>query len=151
MRTFDFTPLFRSTVGFDRLPSLFDAASRLDETPAYPPYNIEKTGADSYRIVMAVAGFSPEEVSVVAQANSLNITGKSGRDETQAKYLHRGIAARAFERRFDLADHITVTGASLNNGLLSVDLVRQVPEAMKPRTIPIGGVSSPTTIDSKAA
>ena len=151
MRGFDFTPLFRSTVGFDRLPSLFDAASRLDETPSYPPYNIEKIGADSYRIVMAVAGFSPEELSVVAQANSLTITGKSQRDETQAKYLHRGIAARSFERRFDLADHITVNGASLDNGLLSVDLVRQVPEAMKPRTIRIEGASKPTTIDSKAA
>ena len=151
MRTFDFTPLFRSTVGFDRLPSLFDAASRLDETPSYPPYNIEKTGADAYRIVMAVAGFSPEEVSVVAQANSLTITGKSLRDESQAKYLHRGIAARSFERRFDLADHITVTSASLNNGLLSVDLVREVPEAMKPRSIRIEGASKPATIDSKAA
>jgi molecular chaperone IbpA len=151
MRTFDFTPLFRSTVGFDRLPSLFDAASRLDETPSYPPYNIEKTGTDSYRIVMAVAGFSPDEVSVVAQANSLAITGKTQRDETQAKYLYRGIAARAFERRFDLADHISVTGASLNNGLLSVDLVRQVPEAMKPRTIRVEGAAGPATIDSKAA
>ncbi len=151
MRSFDFTPLFRSTVGFDRLPSLFDAASRLDEAPSYPPYNIEKTGADSYRIVMAVAGFSPEEISVVAQANSLTITGKGERDETQAEYLHRGIAARSFERRFDLADHITVSGASLNNGLLSVDLVRQVPDAMKPRSIRIEGAPKPATIDSKAA
>jgi molecular chaperone IbpA len=156
MRSFDFTPLFRSTVGFDRLPSLFDAASRLDETPSYPPYNIEKTGADSYRIVMAVAGFSPDELSIVTQANSLTITGKGQRDESQAKYLHRGIAGRAFERRFDVADHIKVTGASLDNGLLSVDLVREVPEAMKPRTIRIDGAAgstgpSPAVIDSKAA
>jgi molecular chaperone IbpA len=151
MASFDFAPLFRSTVGFDRLPSLFDAASRFDETPSYPPYNIEKTGADSYRIVMAVAGFSPEEVSVVAQANSVTITGKSLRDESQAKYLHRGIAARAFERRFDLADHITVNGASLDNGLLAIDLVRQVPEAMKPRTIKIDGAASSAALATKAA
>ena len=152
MPSFDFTPLFRSTVGFDRLPSLFDAASRIDQTPSYPPYNIEKTGADSYRIVMAVAGFAPDDLSIVAQANSLTITGKNQRDDGQAKYLHRGIAGRAFERRFDLADHIKVSGASLDNGLLSVDLVREVPEAMKPRTIAIGGgAPSATVIDSKAA
>lgn len=151
MRSFDFAPLYRSTVGFDRLTSLLDAATRLDEAPTYPPYNIEKTGEDSYRIVMAVAGFSPSELSVVAQANSLAITGKSQRDDSQAKFLHRGIAGRAFERRFDLADHIAVKGASLDNGLLSVDLVREVPEAMKPRSIRIGGTPEPTAIDSKAA
>jgi molecular chaperone IbpA len=151
MRTYDFTPLFRSTVGFDRLPSLLDAASRFDQTASYPPYNIEKTGTESYRIVMAVAGFGPDDLSVVAQANSLTITGKTQRDDDQAKYLHRGIAGRAFERRFDLADHIKVSGASLDNGLLSVDLVREVPEAMKPRTIRIGAVAGPTVIDSKAA
>ena len=152
MDRFDFSPLFRSTIGFDRLTRLVDAAARVDTAAlAYPPYNIEKTGADSYRIVMAVAGFSPEEVSVVAQANSVTITGKSQRDESQTKYLHRGIAARAFERRFDLADHITVNGASLDNGLLSIDLVRQVPEAMKPRTIRIDAAASSATLASKAA
>jgi len=151
MRSFDFAPLYRSTVGFDRLTSLLDAAGRLDDAPSYPPYNIEKTGEDSYRIVMAVAGFTPDELSVVAQANQLTITGKTQRDDGQAKYLHRGIAARAFERRFDLADHIKVSGASLDNGLLSVELVREVPEAMKPRTIRIAGAGGPTVIDSKAA
>ena len=150
MRSFDFSPLFRSTVGFDRMASLLDSAGRLEDT-GYPPYNIEKTGPDAYRITMAVAGFAPDELSVVAQANQLTITGKTQRDDGQAKYLHRGIAARAFERRFDLADHIKVSGASLDNGLLSVELVREVPEAMKPRTIRIAGAGGPTVIDSKAA
>lgn len=151
MRSFDFSPLFRSTVGFDRMASLLDSAGRLEDT-GYPPYNIEKTGPDAYRITMAVAGFAPDELSVVAQANSLAISGKSRRDDSSAKYLHRGIAARTFERRFDLADHIKVSQASLGNGLLSVDLVREVPEAMKPRSIKIG-TSQPGSvqIDSKAA
>src|SRR5690242_4047435 len=125
MRSFDFAPLFRSTVGFDRLASLLDATARLEE-PGYPPYNIEKTGDDAYRITMAVAGFAPEDISVVAQANSLTVSGKSQRDESEVKYLHRGIAGRAFERRFDLADHITVKSAALNNGLLAIELVREV-------------------------
>jgi molecular chaperone IbpA len=151
MRSFDFAPLFRSTVGFDRLASLLDATARLEE-PGYPPYNIEKTGDDAYRITMAVAGFAPEEISVVAQANSLSVSGKSQRDDAQVKFLHRGIAARAFERRFDLADHITVKGAALTNGLLSIDLVREVPEAMKPRSIPVGGgQASPSVLQNKAA
>jgi molecular chaperone IbpA len=151
MRNLDFAPLYRSTVGFDRLTALLDAAGRFDEAPSYPPYNIEKTGDDAYRIVMAVAGFTPAELAVVAQANSLTITGKTQREDNQSKFLHRGIAARAFERRFDLADHIVVKGASLDNGLLSVDLVREVPEAMKPRTIRIGAAPEPVTIDQKAA
>jgi molecular chaperone IbpA len=152
MRSYDFAPLFRSTVGFDRLAALLDGAGRLDDAVGYPPYNIEKTGADSYRITMAVAGFTPEELSVVAQANSLTVSGKSQRDGGPTSYLHRGIATRAFERRFDLADHIKVAGAALNNGLLSIDLVREVPEAMKPRTITIeGGQPSATQIDRKAA
>ena len=151
MRSFDFAPLYRSTVGFDRLASLLDATGRLEE-PGYPPYNIEKTGDDAYRITMAVAGFAPEELSVVAQANSLTVGGKTQRDEGEVKYLHRGIAARAFERRFDLADHITVKGAALTNGLLAIDLVREVPEAMKPRTIQIGGGQPGTTVlQNKAA
>jgi molecular chaperone IbpA len=151
MRSFDFAPLFRSTVGFDRLATLLDATGRLEE-PAYPPYNIEKTGNDTYRITMAVAGFAPEELSVVAQANSLTVTGKGQRDESQVKFLHRGIAARAFERRFDLADYITVTGAALTNGLLAIDLAREVPEAMKPRTIQIGASQTgPTVLQNKAA
>lgn len=151
MRSFDFSPLFRSTVGFDRLATLLDGAARLDETAGYPPYNIEKTGADAYRVTMAVAGFTPEELSVVAEANSLTISGKTQRDDSQAKYLHRGIAARAFERKFDLADHIKVAGASLDNGLLSVDLVREVPEALKPRTIKVEGKTGPAELQNKAA
>lgn len=152
MRSFDFAPLFRSTVGFDRLPSLLAAATRLDDAAAaYPPYNIEKTGDETYRITMAVAGFGTDELSVVAQANSLVIAGKAQPDAAPAQYLHRGIARRAFERRFDLADHIRVAGATLNNGLLAVDLVREVPEAMKPRTIRIAGDTATTPIQSKAA
>jgi molecular chaperone IbpA len=151
MRSFDFSPLFRSTVGFDRLATLLDSDGRLDEAVGYPPYNIEKTGPDAYRVTMAVAGFTPEELSVVAEANSLTIKGKSQRDESQAAYLHRGIAARAFERKFDLADHIKVAAAGLNNGLLSVELVREVPEALKPRTIRIDGQAAPSAIQNKAA
>ncbi len=156
MRTYDLTPLFRSTVGFDRLAKLVDAASRVDEaTTSYPPYNIEKTGEDTYRISMAVAGFTPSELEIVAQANALAVIGKSARDEQASKYLHRGIAARAFERRFDLADYIRVSGATLENGLLHIDLVREVPEAMKPRTVPIAitpnSSVTPTTIEQQAA
>ena len=151
MRSFDFSPLFRSTVGFDRLAALLDGADRLEET-GYPPYNIEKTGADAYRVTMAVAGFKPDELSVVAQANSLTVSGKNQRDESPAGYLHRGIAARSFERRFDLADHIKVTGAGLDNGLLSIDLVREVPEAMKPRTVRIESqTAAPVQVDKVAA
>jgi molecular chaperone IbpA len=152
MRSYDFAPLFRSTVGFDRLAALLDGAGGLDDAVGYPPYNIEKTGPDAYRVTMAVAGFAPEELSVVAQANSLTIRGKAEHEGAEPAYLHHGIATRAFERRFDLADHIKVNGASLTNGLLSVDLVREVPEAMKPRTIVIqGGQPTATQIDKKAA
>jgi molecular chaperone IbpA len=150
MRSFDFAPLFRSSVGFDRLANLLDDAGRLEDA-GYPPYNIEKTGQDSYRVTMAVAGFKPEELSVVAQANSLTVTGKIERDSAPAQYLHRGIAARAFERRFDLADHIKVASAGLDNGLLSIDLVREVPEAMKPRQVKIEGRPTPVQIDRNAA
>jgi len=153
MRTFDLAPLFRSTVGFDRFASLLDAATRLDEqTSAYPPYNIEKTGDSTYRITMAVAGFGASDINLTAQANSLLVTGKAQRDETAGQFLHRGIAGRAFERRFELADHIKVTGASLENGLLHIDLVREVPEAMKPRSIQIQTAApQPKVIDQKAA
>ena len=152
MSTFDLTPLFRSTVGFDRMMSLLDAAGRSDEQ-AYPPYNIEKIGEDAYRITMAVAGFGEDDLSLVAQGNSLVISGKQKREEEKkGDYLYRGIAGRAFERRFQLADHIKVTGAELANGLLHVDLVREVPEAMKPRSIKIDPVKvGPKVIDSKAA
>jgi molecular chaperone IbpA len=130
---------------------LVDAASRVDGAAlAYPPYNIEKTGEDAYRLTMAVAGFSPEEVEVTVQESSLLVTGKAKKDEDESRYLHRGIARRAFERRFSLADHIKVTGASLDNGMLHVDLVREVPETAKPRKIDIAG-SRPQVIEQQKA
>ena len=136
MDRFDFSPLFRSTIGFDRLMRAIDAASRLDNaTLAYPPYNIEKTGEETYRLTMAVAGFAPDEIEVTVHENSLLVSGKAKKDEDETRYLHRGIARRAFERRFSLADHIKVVGASLSNGMLHVDLVHEVPEAAKPRKI----------------
>ena len=151
MRNYDLTPLLRATVGFDRLFNMLDTATRLDQrAPSYPPYNIEKTGEDSYRIVMAVAGFGEANLEVTARENSLVVAGKmdkapedQGQGQTRAaeRYLHRGIATRAFERRFDLADHIRVTGAGIENGLLHIELVRELPEAMKPRSIAIETVA----------
>ena len=139
MRTLDLTPLLRATVGFDRMVNMLDTSAYQDEGAlSYPPYNIEKTGEDAYRIVMAVAGFSEDELNITVKENSLVVTGKKEKPESdEGSYLYRGIAARAFERRFDLADHIRVTGARTENGLLFIDLVREVPEAMKPRTIKI--------------
>ena len=138
MDRFDFSPLFRSTIGFDRLTRLVDAATRVDNSAlAYPPYNIEKTGEDAYRLTMAVAGFSPDELDITVQENTLLVTGKAKNEEAESRYLHRGIARRAFERRFSLADHIKVVGASLTNGMLHVDLAREVPEAAKPRKVEI--------------
>ena len=153
MRTYDLSPLFRSTVGFDRMTRLLDAAGRMDgEAPSYPPYNIEKTGENAYRITMAVAGFSTDELNISVQEGVLTVTGKALKEEEPKQFLHRGIARRAFERRFELADHIQVSGADLSNGLLHIDLVREVPEAMKPRTIQIAtGKAQPQVIDSKAA
>jgi molecular chaperone IbpA len=151
MSTFDFAPLFRSTVGFDRMVSLLDAAGRTDEQ-AYPPYNIEKVGDDAYRITLAVAGFAEDDLGITAQGNSLVISGKQKREEPKTgEYLYRGIAGRAFERRFQLADHIKVTGAALANGLLHVDLVREVPEAMKPRTIKVTAAQPKQVLETKAA
>ena len=141
MRTFDLAPLYRSTVGFDRLFSMLDQVSGFDaSTPGYPPYNIERTGENAYRISVAVAGFSEPELSIEAKENTLTIRGEkqAKADEKDGEVLHRGIAARAFERVFQLADHVEVKGAHLENGLLHVDLVREVPEAMKPRQIRIG-------------
>jgi molecular chaperone IbpA len=139
MDRFDFSPLFRSTIGFDRLTRLVDAATRVDNASlAYPPYNIEKTGEDAYRLTMAVAGFSDDELDITIRENTLLVTGKAKKDDDENRYLHRGIARRAFERRFSLADHIKVVGASLVNGMLHVDLVREVPEAAKPRRVLIG-------------
>jgi len=154
MRTLDLSPLFRSTIGFDRMTRLLDAATRLDDSAiSYPPYNIEVLGDDAYRITMAVAGFGESDINITAQENSIVISGKVAKSEEERKFLYRGIAGRAFERRFELADHIKVSGASLINGLLHVDLVREVPEAMKPRTIKIDTKSAkPTVIEgSKAA
>ncbi len=153
MDSFDFTPLFRSTIGFDRLLRLADAATRFDgSAQSYPPYNIEATGENAYRLTMAVAGFGRDDIEITVKENELLVSGKSKKDEEQnAAYLHRGIARRAFERRFQLADHIKVSGASLDNGLLHVDLTREVPEEKKPRRIEIATGSAPATIDHKAA
>ncbi len=137
MRTFDYSPLFRSTVGFDRLTQLLDAASGEDSTPSYPPYNIERMGEDAYRITMAVAGFTADDIDIALREGLLTISSKGMAEEDNGKYLYRGIARRAFERRFQLADFIKVEGARLENGLLHVELLREVPEALKPRTIKI--------------
>ncbi len=142
MRTFDLTPFYRSTIGFDRLFSLLDQAT--DAAPGYPPYNIERTGENAYRISVAVSGFAEGELSIVAKENTLTIKGEKSANENakdQAEVLYRGIAGRAFERVFQLADHVLVKNASLENGLLHVDLVREIPEAKKPRSIPINGGS----------
>ncbi len=138
MRTYDLTPLLRSTIGFDRFNWLLEAGTKLDENAlGYPPYNIEKTGEDDYRITMAVAGFSADDIDVTAKENTLVISGKALPEHEGVTYLHRGVAGRAFERRFELADTIKVVGARLENGLLHVDLVREIPEALKPRKIAI--------------
>ena len=157
MRHYDLSPLLRATVGFDRIFNLLDAANRLDEgAPSYPPYNIEKTGEDTYRIGMAVAGFSEADIEVTAKDNSLVVTGKMEKDSENRgsateRYLHRGIATRTFERRFDLADHIRVSGARLENGLLYIELVRELPEAMKPRSIAIETGAPSKVIEDQAA
>ncbi len=153
MRTYDLTPFYRSTVGFDRLLSLLDQATS-DGSPGYPPYNIERTGENAYRITVAVSGFSKDELSIVAKENTLTIKGdkvggENGKDKSEL--LYRGIAARAFERVFQLADFVVVKNASLENGLLHVDLVREIPEAKKPRSIPISsGAQAPQVVDSSA-
>src|SRR5215470_5638927 len=145
MRPFDFAPLYRSTVGFDRLFSLLDQAAGYDNAaPSYPPYNIERTGENAYRITLAVAGFSESDLSIEAKESTLTIRGakQAQTDNSKNEVLYPGIAARAFERVFQLADHVEVKGAGLQNGLLYVDLVREIPEAMKPRQIKIGNGSA---------
>jgi len=154
MRTFDLTPLFRSTVGFDHLAAMLDATARVDEQSlSYPPYNIEKLSEDDYRITMAVAGFGEKDLEITAKDRTLLVAGKNRQEQEQTQYLHRGVAGRAFERRFELADYIQVKGATLVNGLLQIDLVRVVPEAMKPRTIAIktAAPAEGATIETKAA
>jgi molecular chaperone IbpA len=152
MRPIDFAPLYRSTVGFDRLFSLLDSASGVDQGPtAYPPYNIERLGENEYQITMAVAGFGQDEIRIDVKEQTLSVTGEKKAEEKERQFLHRGIAARTFERRFQLADHVEVKGADLKDGLLHVDLVRNVPERLKPRTIAIGsGTSQPRQVEAAA-
>lgn len=151
MRTFDLTPLYRSTVGFDHLAQLLDQVMAGDvAAPSYPPYNIEKTGEDAYRITVAVAGFSETELGIEVRDGKLTVTAQK-RETPEGErpvYLHRGIAERGFERRFQLADHVRVAGAELVNGLLHIDLVREVPEALKPRTIAIATRGETKTINA---
>ena len=135
--TFDFSPLFRSSIGFDRMVDMLDSASRVTPFDSWPPYDIVKTGEDDYRITMAVAGFSPDEIEVTQQENALVISGKKHQDNGQGEILHRGIATRAFKQSFNLADFVKVTEAKLENGLLTVALKREVPEELQPRRIPI--------------
>ncbi|MDO8838100.1 MAG: Hsp20 family protein [Parvibaculum sp.] len=151
MRSYDFSPLYRSTVGFDQLQSLLDSVTREASQPSYPPYNIERTGEHEYRISMAVAGFAESDLSIEVKQNVLTIAGQRAEPE-QASYLYQGIAGRSFERRFQLADHVEVKGAHLENGLLHVDLVRRVPEELKPRRIEISSApASRKTIEGNLA
>ena len=138
MRQFDFAPLYRSTVGFDRLAQLMDSVGGVD-ADGYPPYNIERLGDNEYRITMAVAGFDKDEFKVEVKESALLVSGEKKHEDKERAFLHRGIAARAFERRFQLADYVEVKGADFKDGLLHIDLVRNLPERMKPRTIAIGG------------
>jgi molecular chaperone IbpA len=137
MRHTDFTPFYRSAIGFDRLFQMLDQASGFDSEATYPPYNIESTGENAYRISLAVAGFNTDELKVEVKEQTLTISGDKKADAKERTFLHRGIATRTFERRFQLADHVDITGADLQNGLLHVDLVRNVPERLKPRTVAI--------------
>jgi molecular chaperone IbpA len=150
MRTFDPTPFWRSTVGFDRLFDMLDQTSQLQANDTYPPYNIERASEDQYRISLALAGFGPDEITVTAEQNILTVEGAKAQ-KTDVEYLYQGISARPFRRTFNLADHVQVKGASFGDGLLKIDLVREVPEAMKPRRIAINGASKPTIEHKKAA
>jgi molecular chaperone IbpA len=151
MQTFDLTPLFRHSVGFDRMQRLLNASARMETSAnTYPPYNIVQSGEDTYRITVAVAGFSEQDLDITAKENTLIISGKNSENADEKPFLHRGIAGRAFERRFDLADHIKVVGASLVNGLLNIELEREIPEEMKPRKICIETQESPR-VGKKAA
>ncbi|EAR61779.1 Hsp20 family protein [Neptuniibacter caesariensis] len=137
MREFDLSPLYRSAIGFDRLANMLDNASRNDNQPSFPPYNIELMGENEYRITMAVAGFENDELNIQSESGSLTVTGQKKEVPQDRQYLYQGIAARNFERRFQLADHVKVVTASMENGLLHIDLIREIPEAMKPRQIQI--------------
>lgn len=152
MRHFDLSPLYRSTVGFDRLAQLLDSVTSDFDAP-YPPYNIERLGENDYRITMAVAGFTADEIKVDVKESTLSVRGEKKAEEAEAgerRYLHRGIAARSFERRFQLADHVEVKGADLKDGLLNIDLVRNLPERMRPRSIPIGTSDEPKKLEAQS-
>ncbi|MCH2067792.1 Hsp20 family protein [Shimia sp.] len=155
MRTFDLAPLYRSTVGFDQLANMMDRVLSNDVAqPSYPPYNIEKTADDAYRISLAVAGFSADDLNIEVKQNALVVTAKKGEESSDKTYLHRGIATRAFERRFHLADHVRVTGASHEDGMLHINLEREIPEALKPRRIEISSGATKAVeqdvVDAKA-
>ena len=152
MRGFDFAPLYRATVGFDRVAGLMDRALSADVAqPTYPPYNIEKTAEDAYRISIAVAGFAPDELAVEVKDGTLHVTARKTDGDAERSYLHRGIATRAFERRFALADHVKVTGATHEHGMLHIDLAREIPEEAKPRRIAISRAEGPApAIEGKA-
>ena len=151
MRTIDFSPLYRSVVGFDRLASLLDAAAAQDSATGYPPYNIERTGEDAYRVEIAVAGFRPDELTIEVKENLLTVQGRKAANDDARKFLHRGLAERNFERRFQLADYVIVNDANLADGLLSISLKRELPEALKPRTIKIGVSNAANLIDAEKA
>jgi molecular chaperone IbpA len=151
MRQYDLAPLYRNTVGFDRLFSMLDQLVSVDAAPSYPPYNIERTGENAYRISIAVAGFTDRDLTIEVKENTLSVRGERKPDEERkVDVLHQGIAARSFDRRFQLADGVQVTGAALENGLLHLDLVREIPEAKKPKLIPISS-NGPRTIEAKQA
>src|ERR1700758_5502763 len=148
MRTMDFAPLYRSVVGFDRLASLFDAATH-EAASGYPPYNIERTDENAYRVEIAVAGFRPEELNIEVKENLLTVTGRKAANDEPRRFLHRGLAERNFERKFQLADYVIVTDANLADGLLSIALKRELPEALKPRRIEIGSGAAPPPIQEQ--
>ena len=151
MRTYDVSPLFRSSIGFDRLFELLNQADRVEPSTAWPPYNIEKVAEDQYRITMAVAGFTPDEIELTQQDTTLLVSGQKAAQEGEKHYLYRGIAGRSFERKFELADHIHVSGARMENGLLHIELKREIPEALKPRRIAINTVAGAEKQISRAA
>ncbi len=150
MRTVDFSPLYRSVVGFDRLAALLDAASTAESAGGYPPYNIESAGENAYRIEMAVAGFKPDELNIEVKENVLTVQGRKAANDADRRFLHRGLAERDFERRFQLADYVVVVDASLADGLLSISLKRELPEAMKPRRIEIASPAAKPAIEGEA-